>query len=477
MHPVIRVSAELDLAAELLPECLVLFAVVDQHGMQLVLDLLFQCIVDQLELVVLLQHLAADVQAQILAVHNALDEAEVIGQQVCALFHDEHAGCVQSQTLLILLGVEIIGAMAGHEQQGVVVGGALGAAHDDACGVRIIVELILVEAGVFLVGDLALLLLPDGHHAVQGLKLGVGLPLRLVVLGFGIGFGLLAALFPLHLDGIAHIVTVLFDDGHNAVFIEEVLVIVGIGAVLDVQDDVGTGGFLLSGGQLVAVSTAGLPLPGFVRTVCLGDDGDLVSDHEGGVEAHAELTDDVDVLVLVVLLEVQRTGVGDGAQVLLQLFFGHADAVIGDSQQAIVLIAGEQDAEIALVHAHGRIGQAFIIKFVDGIRSVGDQLTQEDLLVGVDGVDHHVHQLFAFSLKFFLRHNTKPLLYSIQIRPLAKGAAMQKKQPMLHLLSTHIFRVLIYTDAGQKSRGFIKSSEMNWNKMPFVRCYKKFIKK
>ena len=38
---------------------------------------------------------------------------------------------------------------------------------------------------------------------------------------------------------------------------------------------------------------------------------------------------------------------------------------------------------------------------------------------------------------------------------------MQKKQLMLHLLSTHIFRVLIYTDAGQKSRGFIKSSEMN----------------
>ena len=54
---------------------------------------------------------------------------------------------------------------------------------------------------------------------------------------------------------------------------------------------------------------------------------------------------------------------------------------------------------------------------------------------------------------------------------------MQKKQPMLRLLSTHIFRVLIYTDAGQKSRGFIKSSEMNWNKMSFVRCYKKFIKK
>ena len=92
----------------------------------------------------------------------------------------------------------------------------------------------------------------------------------------------------------------------------------------------------------------------------------------------------------------------------IQLLFGHADAVIGDSQQAIVLIAGEQDAEIALVHAHGGIGQALIIKFVDGIRSVGDQLTQEDLLVGVDGVDHHVHQLFGFCLKLFLFHMFLP---------------------------------------------------------------------
>lgn len=54
---------------------------------------------------------------------------------------------------------------------------------------------------------------------------------------------------------------------------------------------------------------------------------------------------------------------------------------------------------------------------------------------------------------------------------------MQKKQSMHYLLSTHIFRVLIYTDTGQKSRGFIKSSELNWNEMPFVRCYKNFIKK
>ena len=299
--------------------------------------------------------------------------------------------------------------MAGHEEQGVVVRGALGAADDDPGGVGVVVELILIEAGVLLVGDFTLLLLPDGYHAVQGLQLGVSLPLGLVVLGLGVGFGLLTALLPLHLDGVADIVAVLLDDGHDAILVEEVVVVVGLGVGLDVEDDVGARRLLLGRLQLIAVRTAGLPLPCLVGAVGLGDDRHLVGHHEGGVEADAELADDVDVLVLVVLLEVEGAGVGDGAEVLLQLLLRHADAVIGDGKGAAVLVAGEQDAEIAFVHADGGVGQALIIQLVDGVRSVGDQLPQEDLLVGVDGVDHHVHQLFAFGLKFFFRHNTKPL--------------------------------------------------------------------
>ena len=111
--------------------------------MQLVLDLFFQCIVDQLQLAVLLQHLTADVQAQVLTVHNALYKAEVIRQQVGALFHNQHTGSVQSQTLFVVLGIEIVGTVAGHEQQGVVVGSALGAAHDDPGGVGVIANLSL----------------------------------------------------------------------------------------------------------------------------------------------------------------------------------------------------------------------------------------------------------------------------------------------------------------------------------------------
>uniref|UniRef100_UPI0040284E1E hypothetical protein n=1 Tax=Faecalibacterium sp. TaxID=1971605 RepID=UPI0040284E1E len=52
------------------------------------------------------------------------------------------------------------------------------------------------------------------------------------------------------------------------------------------------------------------------------------------------------------------------------------------------------------------------IQLVDGVRGVGDQLPQENFLVGVDLVDQHIHQLFALCLKFFLGHSTKPLFLS-----------------------------------------------------------------
>ena len=420
VHSVVRISTKLDLTAELLPELLVLRTVVVQHGVQLVLDLLFQCVMDQLQLAVLLQHLTADIQAQILTVHNAFYKAEVIRQQVGTLFHNEHTGSVQRQTLLVVLGVEVVGAVAGHEQQGIVVGGTLGAAHDDPGGVSVITELILVEAVVLLIGHFALLLLPDGDHAVQGLQLGVGLPLGLVVLGLGVWFRLLTALFALHLDGVAHIVAVLLHDGHNAVFVQEVVVFLSVGIRLDVQNDLGANGVLLGGGHLVAVHTGGLPLPCLVRAISLGDNGQLIGHHKGRVEAHTELTDDINVLVLVVLFEIQRTGVGNGTQILLQLFLGHTDTVILHGQDAVFLIAGDEDAEIALVHAHGGIGQALIVQLINGVRSIGDQLPQEDLFIGIDGVDHHVHQFFALCLKFFLGHNTKPLLSHIWCAVLGK---------------------------------------------------------
>ena len=192
---------------------------------------------------------------------------------------------------------------------------------------------------------------------------------------------------------------------HQVVLVQELVVVLVLGVLLDHHDDLGAHIFLVGLGDGVALSTGALPLPGGVAAKGAADHGDSAGNHEGGVEAYAELTDDVDVLGLVVLLEVQAAAAGDGAQVLLQFFLGHADAVIGQGQGAVCLVQLQQDLVILFLGGDAVVGQALEIELVDGVAGVGNQFAQEDLLVGVDGMDHHVQQLFAFGLEFFYSHD------------------------------------------------------------------------
>ena len=59
-----------------------------------------------LENLVLLQHLARDVERQILTVNNALDEAQVLRDQLVTVVHDEHPSHIQLDVVLLLLGVK-----------------------------------------------------------------------------------------------------------------------------------------------------------------------------------------------------------------------------------------------------------------------------------------------------------------------------------------------------------------------------------
>ena len=97
---------------------------------------------------------------------------------------------------------------------------------------------------------------------------------------------------------------------------------------------------------------------------------------------------------------------GDGAQVLLELLGRHADAVVGDGERAGVLVRRDGDGKVCLVNLGGGVRQALEVELVDGIGRVGDQLAQEDLPVGVDGVDHEVQELLALCLE--LAHVTHP---------------------------------------------------------------------
>ena len=355
----------------------------------------------------MLEHLTGDVQGQVGGVHDALDEAEVVGQQIRALVHDHDAGGIELQALLKVGGEVVHGHLAGDVQQGLVLHAALGGHMDGQQGVLPVAKLGLIELVVLLVLDLALGALPDGDHGVDGLPLLDRLVLRLVVLAGVLRLGLGLAVLHLHADGVADVVRIFLNEAGELVGFQILVVFLFLAVGLDGHDHVGTHGVLFARLDGVAVHTLGLPLVSGVRAVSLGDHGDFVGHHEGRVEAHAELADDVDLGVvglLRLLLELERAALGDGAQVVFHLLLGHADAIVGHGEGAGFLVRHDNDLEVVAVQAHLVVGEGTVGQLVDGVAGVGDDLPQEDLFMGIDRIDHQVHQSLGLGLKLFLFH-------------------------------------------------------------------------
>ena len=220
---------------------------------------------------------------------------------------------------------------------------------------------------------------------------------------------------------MAHIVGVALHQVAQAPLREERVEVLVLAALAQVQDDVGA----------VVIRTVALPrrsgldgvaahavaLPG----VCLigaeraRDHAHLGRNHEAGVEAHAELADDIDVGALmlgVLLLEGLGAGMRDGAEVLVELGLGHADAVVRDGDGAGILVEGEADRKILGTQVDRIVRKRLELELVDGVACVGDELAQEDLAVGVDRVDHEVEELLALRLE--LLHGLNRFLLSIK---------------------------------------------------------------
>ena len=346
-------GAVFQLEAESGIEFLILLPVIFQHGFQLALNLLFDAAGNHRQLAVVLEHLTADVQAQILAVHNAPDEAEMLRQQVLAVFHNHHAGGIQLQAPLEVLGIEVIGCFAGDEQQRLEGDSALHAGVNHPQGLGVVIELFTVEGIVLLLSDILLGTLPDGHHGVEGFHVGISL-----VFGLVLGAALLpAGLLHLHDNGVADVVGILLHQIPNFILIEVLAVFFLLGVGLQGHNHIGAVFCPLARLNGVAVCAVGSPLPAGLLAPLLGDDGNGGGNHEGGVEAHAELTDDVDVLVLFHgLLEAQRAGLADGAQVFFHLLLVHANAVVGNGEDAFLLVAGDGDFQVIPADVHAAVG-------------------------------------------------------------------------------------------------------------------------
>jgi hypothetical protein len=77
-----------------------------------------------------------------------------------------------------------------------------------------------------------------------------------------------------------------------------------------------------------------------------------------------------------------------------------------DGQSVVGFVWDDPDLEIWLGLELLWIGDGAVSDLVKSIRGVGNELSQEDLLVGVEGVDDQTHQLLDVSVerKDFFRH-------------------------------------------------------------------------
>ena len=80
--------------------------------------------------------------------------------------------------------------------------------------------------------------------------------------------------------------------------------------------------------------------------------------------------------------------------------FRHANTCVPNCHGLSFLVWDDIDSEVFLRVELARVCEGFIANFVKSIGRVGDQFTQENLLVRVDSVDDEGKKLRNFSLKF-----------------------------------------------------------------------------
>ena len=219
-------------------------------------------------------------------------------------------------------------------------------------------ELRLVEVLVFLIGNFRFLLSPDGNHGVEDLVIHIGLGLKLVVVGCVVGLGKRACLFDVHVNRIPNVVAVALHEALKRAFHQVFIEIDVIGVFSQIESDIGAALLAHAIAYGIAFHTVAFPFIGLVASISARNDGHFVCHHKRRVEANAKLANDVYFIevLLVFGLELEAARMRDGAKVLVELVFCHADAVIADRQDAYLevtagygIVAFLEGAQVELV--------------------------------------------------------------------------------------------------------------------------------
>ena len=90
---------------------------------------------------------------------------------------------------------------------------------------------------------------------------------------------------------------------------------------------------------------------------------------------------------------------GDGAQAIHQVAVGHAHAGIGNGDGFGLFIRFDGDAQSGFRLENGLTGGLHKAQPLASIRRVGNQLTNEDFTIRIEGMDYDIQQLLDLGLE------------------------------------------------------------------------------
>ncbi len=283
-----------------------------------------------------------------------------------------------------------------------------------------VVGQVLVELGVFLGLDVGWRARPKRSHRVQRLADDDRLLVLLRVLLVGRWLGRFLAL-DIHLDRPRHEIGIAAHDVADPPFLSEVgngfRTRIGRARRRQLQRERDRRAVILLVDLLdrVVPVAATLPSHALLLTCTPRVERDLVRDHEARVEADTELTNELGEFrtgtlarlrrlrrLLQSLGELLRSGASDRADVLHDLVLGHPDPVVVDHEFVILGIAVDSNVESVVPFVQRGIRESFEAELVERVGRIRDQLSQEDLLVAVERMDHQVEELLRLGLEFVL---------------------------------------------------------------------------
>ena len=197
------------------------------------------------------------------------------------------------------------------------------------------------------------------------------------------------------------VVGIAADDAFDLVGLEIFLCL-----LLEMQHDFGAardtaGRLLVRRRNLEPAAARGRPHPNLVRSGATAGDDDALGHHEGGIEADAELADQIGAVLGFGEFCEKGFGAGarDGAEIVDQLLTVHADAAVDHGQRVGLLVRHDPDLGRGAVGDQIGRGDRLIAQLVAGIGRIRDQLAQEDVGFRIDRVHHQVQQLGNLGLE------------------------------------------------------------------------------